>query len=88
MSQEHDECSSCDLCGTYFGTKFLLQMHNKKEHNHETQDGDSSEEDNQISEHKCVKCTFMSKNIDDLQLHIEEKHERKKSRKKQNTKKK
>ena len=30
MSQEHGACSSCDLCGTYFGTKFLLQIQNKK----------------------------------------------------------
>ena len=60
MSQEHNDCSACDLCGTFFGTKFLLKMHNKK-NNHETQDEDSSEEVNKISEHKCEKCTFKSK---------------------------
>ena len=48
MSQEHGECSSCDLCGTYFGTKHLLQKHNEKEHNHEKQDEDSSEEESII----------------------------------------
>ena len=48
MSQEHGECSSCDLCGTYFGTKHLLQKHNEKEHNHEKQDEYSSEEESII----------------------------------------
>ena len=82
MSQEHNECSSCDLCGTYFGTKSLLKMHNKKEHNIETKDDDSSEEEIEISEHDCEKCTFKSKSQNDLQVHMEETHERKMSRKK------
>ena len=41
MSQENNECSSCDFCGTYFATKSVLQMHNEKESNIETKDEDS-----------------------------------------------
>ena len=86
MSQEHNECSSCDLCGTYFGTKSLLKMHNKKEHNIETKDDDSSEEEIEISEHDCEKCTFKSKSQNDIQVHMEETHERKMSRNKKKKK--
>ena len=88
MSQEHGECSSCDLCGTYFGTKHLLQKHNEKEHNHEKQDEYSSEEESILNEHECKQCTFQSKNLDDLQWHMEECHKSKNSKKKQKNKKK
>ena len=88
MSQEHGECSSCDFCGTYFGTKHLLQKHNEKEHNHDKQDEDSSEEESKISEHECKQCTYKSKNSNDLQWHMEKCHESKKSKKKQKNKKK
>ena len=53
MSQEQNECSSCDFCGTYFATKSVLQMHNEKESNIETKDEDSWEEESEISEHEC-----------------------------------
>ena len=37
MRKEHEEIlkefCSCDKCGTYFDTRNLLEVHNKKEHN-------------------------------------------------------
>ena len=36
LSNWHDDCSSWDLCGKYFGTKQLLENHNKETHNKRT----------------------------------------------------
>ena len=35
ISKSHKYCPSCDLCGTYFGNKELLQNHIKRNHNDE-----------------------------------------------------
>ena len=33
LSNWHDDCSSCDLWCKYFGTKQLLENHNRETHN-------------------------------------------------------
>ena len=77
MSKDHYECSSCDLCGTYFGTRHLLEVHNEKEHKNNEQVEDFSDVENEITNHECKQCHLKFKEVDELQWHIKENHNKK-----------
>ena len=57
MSREHPEIlkkyCSCDECGTYFGTRHLLKVHNEKEHSHDIQVEHLIESKSEISKYDC-----------------------------------
>ena len=80
MSNEHKKCISCDKCGTYFGTRRSLALHNGKEHKINTPDEGSSDEANET--HACKQCPQTFKIFDELQWHMEESHETKVLKKK------
>ena len=48
MSIEHEDCILCDICGTYFGTKRFLDIHNGKEHKHILTVEDSSDDKKKV----------------------------------------
>ena len=59
LSNWHDDCSSWDLCGKYFGTQQLLENHNKETHNKKDNMTESEFED--IIEKKSKKKKINSK---------------------------
>ena len=92
MSKEHPDIlkkyCSCDEFGTYFGTRYLLKVHNEKEHSHNEQDEDSATSESEMSNYDCNNCPAKFKDNEELQRHIHEKHGRKISKKQQRNKKK
>ena len=57
MRKEHDDTlkkyCSCDTCGTYFGIRHLLEVHNNKEYNLNILVEDSSAAESESGEHEC-----------------------------------
>ena len=66
MSNEHDKGISCDICGTYFGTKCSLAIHNGKEHKLITTGEGSSDESNDCNNHACKQCPQKFRTINEL----------------------
>ena len=92
MSKEHEEIlkkhCSCDACGTCFGTRYLLKVHNKKEHNIDVIAKVSSAEESEMDDHECQQCPLKCTPSNELHEHIKERHDRKITKKKQKNKKK
>ena len=87
MSKGHEETlkkyCSCDTCGTYFGTRHLLTVYNETKHNLDVLVDDSSEAESEVDNHECEQCHLKFITLNELQKHIQENHDRKRTKKKQ-----